>query len=74
MEQFLAYGIAGAIIIAVAWISIKTAMNEAYKSGAAEAKEKASEDAREVEQEMDRVGNKEPSPEETKDKLNKGTF
>lgn len=69
MDQILAYGIAAVIVVAIAWISIKTAMNEAKKAGSAEAKEKASEDAREAEQEMATVGNKEPSSKETKDKL-----
>lgn len=74
MEQLLSYGLAGVVLIAVAWISIRTAMNEAKMAGESKAKEEASEAARKAEQEMADAGNKEPSPEETRDKLNRGTF
>lgn len=72
MNNFLVSAAAVAIIIAVAWISIKAAINEARKAGAAESKAKASEAAREVEREMADEVVTPITNEEAKDKLRKG--
>lgn len=72
MSSILTYGAVVAIICFVAWISIKTAVKEAKISGAADAKAKASEEARKVEREMADELTTPLTNEEAKDKLRKG--
>lgn len=72
MNSIAVYGIAAAVLIAVAWISIRSAIREAREAGAAESKRKAEEAAREAEREMADELVTPLTNEEAKDKLRKG--
>lgn len=72
METLAAYGVAAVVVIAVAWISIATAIREAKDAAVSKAKEKASEEARKAEQEMSDEVVTPITNEEAKDRFRRG--
>lgn len=66
--------IAGAAIVVVAWLAIRAAVRSGRDAGAAEERADATDLARQAEQEMTDIILRPTSPEETKRKLDEGTF
>lgn len=66
--------IAAGVAVAAIWLAIRTATRSARDAGAAEERAGATDLAREAEQEMADITLRPTSPEETKRKLDEGTF
>jgi hypothetical protein len=74
MSTLFTYGAVVAIVVAIAWISIRTAVREARKAGAAETDAAAQEAGRKLEGEMTDIQSETITDNELKDRLKKGTF
>lgn len=74
MNALLTYGIAGAVLLAVAWIAIRTAIREAKQAAVADEQAKASEKAREMEAGMTEIQSQTTTDNELRDKMGRGTF
>lgn len=66
--------IAAGVAIAAVWIAVRAATRSAREAGASEERADATDLAREAEQEMTDIILRPTSPEETKRKLDEGTF
>ena len=74
MTTWLYVLIAAGVAIAAIWLAIRAATRSAREAGAAEERADATDLAREAEQEMTDIVLRPTSPEETKRKLDEGTF
>jgi len=66
--------VAAGVVIAAIWMAIRAATRSAREAGAAAERADATDLAREAEQEMTDIILRPTSPEETKRKLDEGTF
>ncbi len=73
MTYLILLGLA-VVVVAAIWLAIKAAVRSAREAGAADERADATDLAREAEQEMTDIILKPTSPEETKRKLDDGTF
>ncbi|MFZ5674269.1 MAG: hypothetical protein ACOZAM_15010 [Pseudomonadota bacterium] len=74
MTSWLIALVAAGVAIAAIWLAIRAATRSAREAGAAEERADATDLAREAEQEMTEIVLRPTSPEETKRKLDEGTF
>lgn len=74
MTTYLILGLGAVVIVAAIWLAIRAATRSARQAGAAGELADATDLARKAEQEMTDIVLRPTSPEETKRKLDEGTF